>query len=369
MAVINVIKYEGDNRTFIWKHPAEDFNTLSQLIVHESQQALFFLNGHALDLFGPGRHTLDTQNLPLLNKLVNLPSGGTSAFHCEVYFINLTEQMGIRWGTDTKVQYMDPLYHFPLSLGANGELSLKVQDARRLLVHLVGTEKVLEQAQLMQFFRAFLQMRIKTYLAQLMQQKDMHIFTVDQHLTELSSALHKLLRPDFLDYGLSLERFLVSGTVKPEGDAAYEKLKELYLRQYADIQDARIRQQVGIIEQETSSQKMVLAAHGLAQKRSIEGYTYQQERGFDVAGKLAGNEGVGNFSNLGIGLGLMSGVGNSLGSTVNGIVNQTMPTAQPPAPPQAGASGAAPGGFCPACGTALQASWQFCPRCGQKKEQ
>ena len=62
MSMAKVIKYEGDNTTFIWKHPCEDFNSLSQLIVHESQEAIFFMNGQTPDLFGPGRYTLDTEN-------------------------------------------------------------------------------------------------------------------------------------------------------------------------------------------------------------------------------------------------------------------------------------------------------------------
>ena len=73
MAIAEVIKYEGDNSTFVWKHPAEDFNTNSQLIVHESQEAIFFMNGQPLDLFGSGRYTLETQNLPILNKIINIP--------------------------------------------------------------------------------------------------------------------------------------------------------------------------------------------------------------------------------------------------------------------------------------------------------
>ena len=89
--IVEIIKYEGDNTTFVWKSPVEDFNTGSQLIVHESQEAIFFMNGQALDLFGPGRHTLSTQNIPLLGKLLNLPTGGKTPFHCEVYFINKTE--------------------------------------------------------------------------------------------------------------------------------------------------------------------------------------------------------------------------------------------------------------------------------------
>ena len=68
LAIAQIIKYEGDNSTFIWKHPCEDFNALTQLIVHESQEAIFFMNGQALDLFGPGRYTLETQNIPILKE-------------------------------------------------------------------------------------------------------------------------------------------------------------------------------------------------------------------------------------------------------------------------------------------------------------
>ncbi len=75
MAVTEVIKYEGDNNTFVWKHPCEDFNSMTQLIVHESQEAIFMMNGQALDLFGAGRHTLETQNVPLLSRFLNKLTG------------------------------------------------------------------------------------------------------------------------------------------------------------------------------------------------------------------------------------------------------------------------------------------------------
>lgn len=113
MSVIDAIKYEGDNRTFISKHRAEDFNTSTQLIVHESQRAIFFYNGQALDMFGPGRYTLETQSIPLLTSLSSKAlSGGDNPFHAEVYFVNLVEQMGIPWGTNSKVQYMDPEFNY-----------------------------------------------------------------------------------------------------------------------------------------------------------------------------------------------------------------------------------------------------------------
>ena len=76
MKIVDIIKYEGENDVFVWKHPCEDFNTGSKLIVHETQEAVLFLNGQALDLFTKGEYTLKTQNIPLLRHLINLPTDG-----------------------------------------------------------------------------------------------------------------------------------------------------------------------------------------------------------------------------------------------------------------------------------------------------
>ena len=205
--IADIIKYEGDNSTFIWKHPCEDFNTTTQLIVHESQEAIFFLNGQALDLFGPGRHTLETQNIPLLRRIINIPTGGESPFHCEVYFINKTERMAIRWGTDSKVQYVEPTYKFPISIGASGEMALSVNDSRKLLVKLVGTERVLDRQQLTTYFRSILMTKVKTYMAQTMRANAINIFEIDESLETFSADIKERLIPDFLDYGVDLKRF------------------------------------------------------------------------------------------------------------------------------------------------------------------
>ena len=190
--IANVIKYEGDNSTFIWKHPCEDFNSLTQLIVHESQEAIFFMNGQALDLFGAGRYTLETQNIPLLKKVANIPTDGKTLFHCEVYFINKTEQMAIKWGTDSKVQYIEPTYGFPLSIGASGEMSLRVEDSRKLLLKLVGTESFLGREKLIGFFRSFLMARVKTYIAQVMKANAINIFEIDENLVNFSANIKNL---------------------------------------------------------------------------------------------------------------------------------------------------------------------------------
>lgn len=317
--IVQVIKYEGDNSTFIWKHSCEDFNNYSQLIVHESQEAILFRNGQALDLFGPGRHTLESQNIPILGRLINKVSNDETPFHCEIYFINMVEQMSLKWGTDSKVQYMEPTYKFPISIGASGEMSVCVDDSRKLLLKLVGTEKELSQSKITNIFRAFLMTRVKTYMATILTQSAISIFEIDMYLEQFSEQLKVKLEKDFRDYGLKLNQFLVTTVSRPDGELQYEKLKELHFRKYADITDAQIRQQKELIDQQTRSMKMQMEAEALANKRKTEGYDYQTERAYNAVESLAKNEGVGNFSNAGLGLGMMGGIGTGVGQGVAGL--------------------------------------------------
>ncbi|MBQ7288451.1 MAG: SPFH domain-containing protein [Clostridia bacterium] len=330
--IADIIKYEGDNSTFIWKHPCEDFNYLTQLIVHESQEAIFFMNGQALDMFGAGRYTLETQNIPLIGKVLNKATDDKTPFHCEVYFINKTEQMNIKWGTDSRVQYIEPTYGFPLSIGASGEMSLRAEDSRKLLLKLVGTENYLGQQQLAGYFRSFLMTRVKTYIAQVMKTNSINIFEIDENLTMFSNAIKNLLIGDFAEYGVALEQFFVTTVLKPDGDRQYEKFKELHFRQYADIAEAKLKQQTDLIYAETEAQKTIIDSKAQATKRAQEGYTYQQERGFDVAEKVAQNEAVGEFTNMGVGFGTMAGVGGAVGGMVGGMMNDAMGSAMNPVP-------------------------------------
>ena len=374
--IAEIIKYEGDNSTFIWKHPCEDFNSLTQLIVHESQEAIFFMNGQALDLFGAGRYTLETQNIPLIGKVLNRAVGDKTPFHCEVYFINKTEQMSIKWGTDSKVQYVEPTYGFPISIGASGEMSLRAENSRKLLLKLVGTESFLSQQKLVSFFRAFLMTRVKTYIAQAMKTNAINVFEIDENLSLFSDSIKKLLVGDFAEYGIALEQFFITNVAKPDGDRQYEKFKELHFRQYADIAEANLRQKVSVIDAQTEAQKVIIDSQAQATKRAQEGYTYAQERGFDVAEKVAQNEAVGQMTNLGIGLGTMAGVGGVVGGVVGGAVGDALNgTAQNAAPitPSAfcdscGAKLAQGAAFCDECGTAVLSSNDTCAKCGYKFE-
>lgn len=329
--ITQIIEYEkpdnGEdvNSVFIWKHPTEDFNTMTQLIVHESQEAIFFMNGQALDLFGPGRHTLETQNIPLIKKAMNWGTNGETPFHCEVYFINLVEQMSIKWGTDTQAEYMDPTYHFPIMIGASGEMRLQVCDSRKLLIKLVGTGIKLNRVMLVNYFREILNLRVKTYISNFMGEGTISIFDVDKKLEEFSEHLQERLINDFEEYGVTLKKFIVSRIQKPE-DANFKRLRELHYASHVTVAEAELKQKIDLIEQETLKQKIILEAQGIAEKRRLEGYSYQDERGYDVAERLVQNEAVAEFSNVGLGMGMMAGLGGGIGIKVadiaTGAVNQ-----------------------------------------------
>ena len=360
--ISQVIKYEGDNETFIWKHPCEDFNSSTQLIVHESQEAVFYMNGQALDSFGPGRYTLETQNIPLVSRIFNRVTGGDSPFHCEVYFINKTEQMAIKWGTDTKMEYVEPTYGFPIQIGACGEMNLRVEDGRKLLIKVVGTEEYFDQNDLVRSFRSFLMLKLKPYLVTFIRENKINIFQIDEYLATLSGAMKDRLQEDFADYGISLERFFINTVMKPENDPAFLRFKDLHFRQYADIAEAKLQQQLGIIEQQTEAQKTIIEAQALAQKRTIEGYTYQQERQFDVAEGFAANEATGQIANMGIGLGMIGGIGNAVGGQVGNVVQNAFgSSASAAVPPPDSVK-------CAQCGADVPGNGKFCLECGTKVE-
>lgn len=258
-----------------------------------------------------------TQNIPLVGSVVKLATNGESPFHCEVYFVNKIEQIGIQWGTDSQVNYLDPNYNnYPFPVGASGSMNLRVADARKLLVKVVGTASSLTRSELAQLLKGPMMAKIKSYLPAVLGERKIPIFDIDQHMEEFSDDLKKCLVPECDDYGVELVKFWINAFVKPESDLTYCKLKALRGRGLTDVQEAMLQQQIDLIHQQTKSQKIIMEAQAVAEKRKTEGYTYQQERGYDVAERVASNEGGGNFSAAGIGMGIMGGVAGGIGMSV-----------------------------------------------------
>lgn len=138
MALLDRVKFDGPPDVLVWKWPSESLALGAQLIVNESQEALFFKSGQALDLFGPGTHTLASGNLPFLQKLVNLPFGGKTPFAAEVYYISKSVALAQDWGTRTPFMVLDPKYKVSIPLRAYGQYALRVVNSREFVTQIAG---------------------------------------------------------------------------------------------------------------------------------------------------------------------------------------------------------------------------------------
>ena len=400
----SIIKYEGDNETLVWKHPIEDFNFGSQLIVHESQEAIFFRDGQALDLFGAGRYTLQTQQLPLLEKIYKLPTDTEGTFHSEVYFVNLATQMGVKWGTDSKVRLFDPASGLHIEIGASGEFNIRVTDSRKLLLKVVGTTGGLGQEQLLGigngkgFFRSMVMTQVKSYLAQTIKENAINILEIDEHLMALSGALRERINAALDEYGLTMPEFYVSRIVTPDDDPNFRRMKEQYAEQYLLVRQEGIRKAEAeaaadrkAVEAQTAARMKIIGAQGEAEALKIQkqaeaeayrmqaeaeaaemrmkGYTYQQETSRQV-GLEAMKNGLGGGANAAGALGDLAGLGVSLGAmgSVIGMTKDALsPMTQDAAQMGAAVGATVAGGWdCPVCGH-KNITTNFCPDCGGKK--
>lgn len=332
MKIVEIIEYKGDNDNLVWKHSSEDFNTMSQLIVRESQEALLFLNGQALDLFGPGRHTLSTQNIPILGKILNIPTGGVTPFKCEVYFINRVEQMAINWGMGN-VNFLDPTSNdYAFVIGASGEMSLSIVDSVKIMMKLVGLEKSLDCETLKGYFKAPITMHIKTMLPNILREKGISIFEVETRLSELSQLLKDEISKELIDYGVALEKFWINTILKPEQDPVYITLNKqrgekvtLVNQGQLDMQRAEYNKQVGIISYSEEQQKQMMNVDTQRYEQEQLKFTYQQKEGFEVLKSMAKNEGSGSdLRNAAMGIGMGFGVGGAFGDVVGDIARNTM---------------------------------------------
>ena len=428
---ISVIQYEGDNDTFVWKHPIENFNIGSQLIVHESQEAVFFVGGEALDTFGPGRHTLETENLPVLKKLYTLPTDSQTPFHCEVYFINKTVQMGLKWGTDSRVRFIDPVTGIPLDIGASGEMNLQVSDSRRLLFKLVGTTGGLTNKDILcassdadgtvhrtlkSFFRAPLMTEVKGCLANAIKELNINILEIDSKLGVLSETLRARVSARFEEYGICVPEFYVTNVALPEDDRNFKEIKNLISAAYIGVKSEEVKANIAsasrerqIIEEQTKAQLELIRAQGEAEAARMRGMAeadvmrakgYSQKDVLDTEVQKAYAEGIGNMGsgtgsgggggigadmiNLFAGMKMAENVADRLGSVMGAPTGAVQPS---PVQPSA-AAWSCPcgengniGKFCMSCGSpkpAADEGWtcacgqtgnkgKFCMECGSPK--
>ena len=417
---ISVIKYEGSNDVLAHKHEKEDFTIGSQLIVHETQEALFFRDGKVFDQFTAGRHTLVTNNIPKVRDYMKLGTGGINVFHCEVYFINMVTQMGIRWGTDSKVRLFDPASGLHVEIGASGNFNMRVTDSSKLVLKLVGTTDGLLQSDVtgegksygMGMFKALIINKVKSNLARIIKEENLNILEIDAYLDILSAKLMLDINDTLDEYGLTMPEFYVTSIVTPDDDPNFVRLKQQFADKTLKVREEEVRkaeaeaaQQRKIVEAQTEAQLKAVSAQGEADalrikaqaeaeaykmkaeaeaaEMQMKGYTYRDEtarqvgleamqNGITGGGNGGASGGIGDVASLGVTLGAMGGVINMTRDAMAPIMGESQKVGEgfgnvvagnTPAAPAAPAAPADAAWNCPSCGKAGITS-RFCPDCG-----
>lgn len=325
MAIVEVVKYNGKPNVMAWKYPSEELGTWTQVIVNETQEVVFVKEGKVLDILGPGRHTLSTENIPLLSKIINLPFGGKSPFTAEIWYINKIFALDVKWGTAPAIQLQDPKYKVFVPVTAFGQFGIKVDDSKKFLTKLVGTLPSFDHDVMVKYFRGLLVSNAKNVISGYLVNKNISILEINAYISEISEELEKKLKPELEKYGIELVNFYVTSIEAPEDDSAVIKLKEA-LSKRAEM--------------------------------DIVGYDYNTARSFDTLESAAKNEGSGaNLMGAGIGLGMGLGVGGQFGGQMSSISSKIDTT---------GGKKTTEKIKCNKCGSEVDENQKFCPECGEK---
>lgn len=324
MAIVEVVKYKGDPDVFAWKYPSSELGTWTQLIVNESQEAILFKGGQALDLFSSGRHTLKTANIPILNNIINLPFGGRSPFTAEVWYVNRLHSLDIKWGTPTPIQLQDPKYKLFVPLRSHGQFGIQIDDSRKFLIKLVGTLPTFNKDSIIKYFRGLYLTRVKDAISSYLVHNEVSVLEINAYLDEISEYLREKMVPTLAEYGIKLVNFYVNDISVPEEDTAIAKLKEA-LAKRAEM--------------------------------DIVGYNYVQQRSFDTLEGAATNpsSSQGGLMGAGIGLGMGVGVGGAMGSQMGDIAKNISTSQETKS--------------CNNCNNQIPIDKRFCGECGWDSHQ
>lgn len=336
MAIIDLVRWspQGNKTIYAYRFPETNLSTYTQLIVQESQEAVLFSKGQIVGKFGPGKHTLSTENLPILRKLFGLPFGGKNPFTAEIWFVNKTTPYNIDWKTDS-MSIHDPDYNTQLPLVSKGRYGLKIADAEKFLIKIVGTKSEFAQDHLTdQFFGEF-STKTKSTILQFMLKHRIGFKSVSAHLSDLSDYLKGTMSAFWENIGLDLTQFYITS-----------------------------------IEIDSSTEEGRKVAQAISQQSamSITGHTWQQEKMFDVANNAVDSFGSGNGGLLGgiMAINMMGGSGAMGGGGMQPQYNQ--PTfggnnqgfqGQPAQPAQQIREI-----YCSNCSRKFPNTHKFCPHCG-----
>ena len=298
MALIDVVTSEANDQELVAKFPSDNLRLGTQLVVHPAQTAFFVYGGKICDEFTAGTYTLKNEELPLLNKLVNIPFGSDSPFKAEVWFINQLHKLDIKWGTTQPMQLEDPKYNIIVPVRAYGQYGFKVANLSTFLETLVGNLTSFSTDKIEQYFKGKIVMQLSSLIAQKIAKDNVSVLDINTQLLDMSAFCQQQLNQSICNYGIELVDFTIMSVNVPEEDPSIQRLKE---------------------------------AKDLAARLKVTGRdVYQMERSFDVLETVAGNTGAsGQMMAMGAGLGAGVGVGSTIGGIAGQMIN-TNPVTPPP---------------------------------------
>lgn len=301
MALVNVVKCDINNNQLVYKYPSDDLRLGAQLVVYPAQTALFVKGGKICDEFTEGTYTIRTENIPILNKLINLPFGNESPFKAEVWFVSQINKLNMKWGTPQPIQLEDPKYGIIVPVRAFGQYGIKIRDPRVFLETINGNMTEFSSDDIQDYFRGKVISQLSSLISKKIIVDNVSFLDISSHLVSLSEYCLHQLSGEFMKFGVEVIDFSFMSINVSQDDPSFSKLKE---------------------------------AKDVAARLKITGKEiYQMERSFDVLEKAADNTGVGGqVLSMGAGLGVGVSVGNAMGQMASQTFSTNSVASPPPIP-------------------------------------